>query len=49
VRIGNNVKIVGDVDMPDSETEQYCVRDGIVIIKKGAIILANTQVVLNAG
>jgi glucose-1-phosphate adenylyltransferase len=46
VRIGNNVTIIGDVAMENYETEQFCVSDGIVIIKKGAIILPNTQVVL---
>jgi len=44
VRIGNDVEIVGDLAMVDCETEQYCVRDGIVIIKKGAVIVAGTKV-----
>ena len=42
VRIGDNVIIKGSKLMPDIETNQYCVKDGIVIIKKGAVIPDNT-------
>ncbi len=44
VRIGDNVSIVGGLHLEDSETEQYCIKEGIVIIKKGAIIPAGTVV-----
>ncbi len=44
VRIGDNVIIRGSTNMPDIETPQYCIRDGIVILKKGAVIPDNTQV-----
>ena len=38
VKIGNGVRIVGSQEMEDTETDHYCVRDGIVIVKKGAKI-----------
>lgn len=37
-RIGNNVTIVGGAHLPDSDHSLYAVKDGIVVIKKGAII-----------
>lgn len=36
--IGNNVIIKGGKDLLDIETEDYCIRDGIIIVKEGAII-----------
>ncbi len=36
--IGDDVRINGGKHLPDSENELYWVRDGIVIVKKGAII-----------
>lgn len=36
--IGNDVRINGGKHLKDEDTEQYTIRDGIVIIKKGAII-----------
>lgn len=44
VRIGDNVIIRGSKNMPDIETEQYCIKEGIVILKKGAVIPDNTKV-----
>jgi glucose-1-phosphate adenylyltransferase len=44
-RIGNNVVLVGNKNMPDEETDQYCIRSGIIIVKKGAVIPSNTKVV----
>ena len=38
VRIGHNVHIQGDASLEDMETDQYCIREGIVIIKKAAHI-----------
>ena len=38
VRIGNNVVIKGSPTLKDSETETYMIRDGIVVLKKGAYI-----------
>ena len=36
--IGNNVRIIGGKHMPDADYDTYSVRDGIVVIKKEAII-----------
>ncbi|AIL45737.1 glucose-1-phosphate adenylyltransferase [Elizabethkingia anophelis] len=36
--IGNNVRIIGGKHMPDADYESYSVRDGIIVIKKEAII-----------
>ena len=40
--IGNHVIIRGGRNLPDSETKDYCIRDGIIIIKEGSIIADNT-------
>ncbi len=37
-RIGNNVTINGGSHLPDAEHSLYAIKDGIVVIKKGAII-----------
>jgi len=37
-RIGDDVRINGGPHLKDKETDTYCVREGIVVIKKGAII-----------
>jgi glucose-1-phosphate adenylyltransferase len=37
-RIGDNVSIKGDSSLENIETESYCIVDGIVVVKKGAII-----------
>ena len=37
-RIGDDVRINGGQHLKDCETDTYCVRDGIVVIKKGAVI-----------
>jgi glucose-1-phosphate adenylyltransferase len=36
--IGNNVTIIGSEDLLDIETETYCIKDGYVILKEGAVI-----------
>lgn len=36
--VGDDVRIKGGRHLPDSETDTYAVRDGIVVIKKGAVI-----------
>ena len=38
VRIGNNVKIVGGPHLPNSDHKLYTIKEGIVVIKKGAVI-----------
>ncbi len=37
-RIGDDVKITGGLHLPDSDHALYAVKDGIVVVKKGAII-----------
>lgn len=37
-RIGDDVHINGGKHLPDTETTNYTVKDGIVVIKKGAVI-----------
>lgn len=36
--IGNDVKIKGGVHLPDSENEMFTVKEGIVVVKKGAVL-----------
>ena len=43
-RIGNNVVIRGSEDLPDSETDTYCIKDGIVVVKKRATIPAGSRI-----
>jgi glucose-1-phosphate adenylyltransferase len=38
VHIGNDVRVNGGKHLPDSNNELYSVKDGIVVIKKGAIL-----------
>jgi glucose-1-phosphate adenylyltransferase len=37
-RIGNDVKIIGSERLPDQDTVLFTIKNGIVVIKKGAII-----------
>ena len=37
-RIGDDVRINGGMHLEDKETDMYCIKEGIVVIKKGAII-----------
>ena len=41
-RIGNNVSIVGDASLKDVEEDGYCIKEGIVVVKKGAVIEHNS-------
>ena len=41
-RIGDDVTIIGGKHLEDTETETYCIKDGIVVVKKDAIIPKNT-------
>ena len=43
-RIGNNVVIKGDESLEDFETDNYCIREGIVVMRKGAVIPDNTKI-----
>lgn len=48
VRMGNNVSIHGSVALQDVEESTHCIRDGIIVIKKGAIIPDGTKIGLGA-
>lgn len=43
-RIGDDVRINGGKHMEDTETDTYAVRDGIIVIKKGAVIPNGTVI-----
>jgi glucose-1-phosphate adenylyltransferase len=43
-RIGDNVSIVGHPSLEDAETEQYTIVEGIVVIKKKAIIPSGSKI-----
>ena len=43
-RIGKNVIIRGDDSLPNTETDTFCIRDGIVVVKKGATITDGTKI-----
>ena len=43
-RIGNNVVIKGGDHLPDMEADDYVIRDGVVVVKKGGVIPAGTQI-----
>ena len=38
VHIGNDVRVNGGKHLPDSNNELYSVKDGVVVIKKGAVL-----------
>lgn len=42
--IGNDVRINGDSNSKDTETDTYVIRQGIVVIKKGAVIPHGTVI-----
>ena len=42
--IGNDVRIIGRATMADGEFDAYTIKDGIIVIKKGAVI-PNSMVV----
>ncbi len=46
-RIGNNVSIIGDPSLANTKQKDYCIVDGIVVIKKGAIIPDDTCIGLS--
>jgi len=43
-RIGHDVSIVGGDELEDVETETYCIREGIIIVKKAAFIESGSQI-----
>lgn len=44
VRVGNNVTIAGGEGLEDDETDTYCIREGIIIVKKGAYIPTDSKI-----
>jgi glucose-1-phosphate adenylyltransferase len=42
--IGNHVKIIGGKHMQEGDYETHSVKEGIVVVKKGAIIHDGTQI-----
>ena len=47
VRIGNRVSIRGGEGIEDCETDTYCIKSGIVVIKKNAYIKDDEQIGVN--
>lgn len=43
-RVGNNVTIIGGEHLEDEETDIYYIRDGVAVIKKGAVVPHNTKI-----
>ncbi len=43
-RVGDNVSIRGGAGLANTETDTYCIREGIVIVKKNAIIPAGSTI-----
>jgi len=44
VRIGNNVKIINKKKIMDFESDMYCIKNGIVIVTKNAVIPSGTEI-----
>lgn len=42
--IGNDVRIIGGRHLPDGDFENYSVKDGIVVVQKGAVIKPGTVI-----
>jgi glucose-1-phosphate adenylyltransferase len=38
VRIGDDVRIIGGAHLPDEDSALYTIREGIIVIKKGAVL-----------
>ena len=43
-RIGDDVVIKGHPDLEDTETDQYRIIDGIIVVKKGIIIPSGSRI-----
>ncbi len=43
-RIGDDVEIIGGTHLPDGDFPLYTVKDGIVVVKKGAVIPNGTKI-----
>jgi glucose-1-phosphate adenylyltransferase len=44
VCVGNDVVIKGSTDLEDTEQDLYCIKDGIVVVRKGATIQPGTRI-----
>jgi glucose-1-phosphate adenylyltransferase len=42
--IGDNVRIIGGHHIPDGDFDTHSIKDGIVVLKKGAVIRPGTQI-----
>lgn len=47
-RIGDNVRIHGSTALSDDETDTYLIRDGIIVMKKGAVVPSGTRIGLQS-
>ena len=47
VTIGSNSTVIGDPSLADEDTDDYSIRDGIIILKKGAVIPPDTTIGLS--
>lgn len=43
-RISDNVRIIGNRKLEDKETKEYIIRDGIIVIRKGAVIKKGSRI-----
>ncbi len=43
-RVANNVVIKGGDHLEDMDTDNYCIRDGVVVVKKGGVIEEGTRI-----
>jgi glucose-1-phosphate adenylyltransferase len=43
-RIGNDVSITGGPHLPDGDNGFYAVKDGIIVVKKGAVVPSGTKI-----
>lgn len=44
VCVGNDVAIKGSTDLEDSEQELFCIKDGIVVVRKGVTLVSGTKI-----
>lgn len=43
-RVGDNCKIIGGKHLPDGDFDSYSIKDGIVVVKKNAVISPGTSI-----
>ncbi|RMF02746.1 MAG: glucose-1-phosphate adenylyltransferase [Bacteroidetes bacterium] len=48
VRISDNVRIHGSASLKDEDADTYVIRDGIIVVKKGAILPSGTKIGLSS-